>query len=93
MISEKSKEVHHYQIKALNGIHHWEDGRQDFFKAEISNISPGKVYSDKRIISVVKVNKLGRGIERLKGRDWNEKDIKRSKEMLDKIDQVMKRRE
>ncbi|GKD07202.1 hypothetical protein Tco_1186887 [Tanacetum coccineum] len=31
--------------------------------------------------------------EQLKGRDWNEKDIKRSKEMLDKIDQVMKHRE
>nr|GEX73365.1 hypothetical protein [Tanacetum cinerariifolium] len=56
MISERwSKEVHRYQIKALNGIHHWEDGRQDFFKAEISNISPGKVYSYKRIIYVVRV--------------------------------------
>ncbi|GJV17049.1 hypothetical protein Tco_1362372, partial [Tanacetum coccineum] len=36
---------------------------------------------------------LGQGNERLKGRDWNEKDIKRSKKMLDKIDQFMKRRE
>ncbi|GJV47699.1 hypothetical protein Tco_1437911 [Tanacetum coccineum] len=34
MISERwSKEVHCYQIEALNGIHHWEDARQDFFKA------------------------------------------------------------
>nr|GEY22066.1 hypothetical protein [Tanacetum cinerariifolium] len=56
MIFERwSKEVHRYQIKALNGIHQWEDGRQDFFKAEISNISPGKVYSYKRIIYVVRV--------------------------------------
>nr|GEY66684.1 hypothetical protein [Tanacetum cinerariifolium] len=198
MVSERwSKEVHRYQIEALNGIHHWKDRRQDFFKAEINNKTPRKVYSDKRIISVVSVvvkrkwgyrfvssivvrrsdkqeytfnyadlpilnlndiedmhllkvqdklhylelefekdfnntlllfirriviknkvkdlitytmsgaekriqenliemvtkNKLGRGNERLKGRDWNEKDIKRSKEMLNKIDQVMKRRE
>ncbi|GJU47261.1 hypothetical protein Tco_1204527 [Tanacetum coccineum] len=125
----------------MNGIHHWEDGRQEFFKAEISNISLGKVYYDNRIISVVKVvvkRKWGYGflssivIRRsykkeytfsyadlhrlnlndiedmyllkvqdklhhleleLKGRYWNEKDIKRYKEMLDKIDQVMKRRE
>ncbi|GJU65688.1 hypothetical protein Tco_1247523, partial [Tanacetum coccineum] len=28
-----SKEVHRYQIEALNGIHHWEDANQDFFKA------------------------------------------------------------
>ncbi|GJS45672.1 hypothetical protein Tco_0595793 [Tanacetum coccineum] len=32
-----SKNVHRYQIEALNGIHHWEDGRQDFFKADINN--------------------------------------------------------
>ncbi|GJY28411.1 hypothetical protein Tco_0404178 [Tanacetum coccineum] len=150
----------------MNGIHHWEDGRQDFFKAEISNISPRKVYYDKRIISIVRVvvkRKWGYGFlssivvrrldkkeytfsyadlhrhnlndiedmyllkvqdklhhlklkfekdfnnalvlfiqgtmiknrvkDLLKGRDWNKKDIKRSKEMLDKIDQVIKRRE
>ncbi|GJX42177.1 hypothetical protein Tco_0257167 [Tanacetum coccineum] len=50
-----SKKIHHYQIEALNGIHYWEDGRQDFFKAAINNRSPDKVYSDKRIILVVKV--------------------------------------
>ncbi|GKE22724.1 hypothetical protein Tco_1434236 [Tanacetum coccineum] len=34
MIFERwSKEVHCYQIEALNGIHHWEDARQDIFKA------------------------------------------------------------
>ncbi|GJZ33097.1 hypothetical protein Tco_0578533 [Tanacetum coccineum] len=38
-----------------NGVHHWEDTRQYFFKAEINNTSPGKVYSDKKIISVVRV--------------------------------------
>ncbi|GKD60062.1 hypothetical protein Tco_1297571 [Tanacetum coccineum] len=50
-----SKEVHRYPIEALNGIHHWEYARQDFFKAEINNISLVKVYSDKKIISVVRV--------------------------------------
>ncbi|GKB22155.1 hypothetical protein Tco_0856078 [Tanacetum coccineum] len=44
----------HYAA-SLDEIHYWEDGRQDFFKAEINNISPGKVYSDKRITSVVRV--------------------------------------
>ncbi|GKC28692.1 hypothetical protein Tco_1035986 [Tanacetum coccineum] len=36
--------------------HIQEDGIQDFFKAEINNRSPDKVYSDKRIISVVRVD-------------------------------------
>ncbi|GKA72118.1 hypothetical protein Tco_0778334 [Tanacetum coccineum] len=74
---------------------------QDFFKAEINHRSPSKVYFDKRIISVIQENlidmvnknELGRGNKRLKGRDWNDKDIKRSTDMLDKIDQVMKRME
>ncbi|GJY72722.1 P-loop containing nucleoside triphosphate hydrolase, partial [Tanacetum coccineum] len=30
-----SKKIHPYQIDALNGIHHWDDARKDFFKAEI----------------------------------------------------------
>ncbi|GKA15983.1 hypothetical protein Tco_0695730 [Tanacetum coccineum] len=133
-----SKEVHYYHIEALNGIHHWEDARQDFFKAKINNISPHKVYSgtdDKipctmsgtekgvvylnqynrlslmklnevhkfydgtlmkirdNLLEIVTKNKLGRGNKRLKGRDWNDKDIKRSNEMLDKIDQIMKHKE
>ncbi|GJT92516.1 hypothetical protein Tco_1081361 [Tanacetum coccineum] len=38
MIPDKSsKKIHNYQIEALNGIHNWEDGRHDFFKAEINN--------------------------------------------------------
>ncbi|GJY10127.1 hypothetical protein Tco_0378312 [Tanacetum coccineum] len=40
----------------LQGTTYKEDGRQDFFKAEINNRSLYKVYSDKRIILVVKVN-------------------------------------
>ncbi|GJU63281.1 hypothetical protein Tco_1245116 [Tanacetum coccineum] len=45
------------------------------------------------LINMVNKNELGHGNKRLKGRDWNEKDIKRSNEMLDKIDQTMKHRE
>ncbi|GJV79324.1 hypothetical protein Tco_1515194 [Tanacetum coccineum] len=45
------------------------------------------------LIDMVNKNELGRGNKRLKGRDCNDKDIKRSIEMLDKIDQVMKRME
>ncbi|GJS97276.1 hypothetical protein Tco_0804244 [Tanacetum coccineum] len=45
------------------------------------------------LIDMVNKNELGRGNKRLKGRDWNDKDIKRSTEMLDEIDQVMKSRE
>ncbi|GJU65689.1 transcriptional activator DEMETER [Tanacetum coccineum] len=45
------------------------------------------------LIDMVNKNELGRGNARLKGRDWNDKDVKRSTEMLDKIDQVMKRQE
>ncbi|GJZ38037.1 transposon ty3-I gag-pol polyprotein [Tanacetum coccineum] len=46
-----SKEDKCYQIEALNGIHHWEDARQDF-KASINNITLGKVYTDMKIIYV-----------------------------------------
>ncbi|GJY61492.1 hypothetical protein Tco_0462149 [Tanacetum coccineum] len=51
-----SKKIHRYQIEAQNGIHHWEDGRQDFFKVKINNKSLDKVYSDKRIILIVRVD-------------------------------------
>ncbi|GKC86309.1 hypothetical protein Tco_1142026 [Tanacetum coccineum] len=43
------------------------------------------------LIDMLNKNKLGQSNERFKGRDRNDKDVKRSKEMVDKIDQVMKR--
>ncbi|GKA37228.1 hypothetical protein Tco_0723793 [Tanacetum coccineum] len=49
------KETHRYIFKAINGIHHWEDSRIDFFKAEMSTRTEGSVYSDLRIISIVHV--------------------------------------
>ncbi|GJZ74773.1 hypothetical protein Tco_0639238, partial [Tanacetum coccineum] len=40
-----SKEVYLYHVDALNGIHHWDDMRKDFFKAEMGlrEASPPKV--------------------------------------------------
>nr|GEW40235.1 hypothetical protein [Tanacetum cinerariifolium] len=55
MIPKKwSKEVHRYHFVALNGIHHWEEDIIDFFKAGMSVVTKGNVYSDLRIKSVVK---------------------------------------
>ncbi|GJZ41263.1 hypothetical protein Tco_0588149 [Tanacetum coccineum] len=50
-----SKETHRYIFEALNGIHHQEDSRIDFFKAEMSTRTEGSVYSDLRIKTVVHV--------------------------------------
>ncbi|GKD44512.1 hypothetical protein Tco_1269157, partial [Tanacetum coccineum] len=50
-----SKKIYRYQFEALNSIHHWDDVRKDFFKADMGNRSSYKVYSDKRIIYVVRV--------------------------------------
>ncbi|GJS53633.1 hypothetical protein Tco_0626995 [Tanacetum coccineum] len=56
MISDRwCKETYLYIFEALNGIHHWEDSRIDFFKAEMSNRSKRKVYSDLRIKLVVRI--------------------------------------
>nr|GEV49095.1 hypothetical protein [Tanacetum cinerariifolium] len=40
--------------EALSGIHHLDDVRKDFFKVEMGNKSSDKVYSDKRIIFVIR---------------------------------------
>ncbi|GKA05962.1 hypothetical protein Tco_0685082 [Tanacetum coccineum] len=56
MIPDKwSKETHRCVFEALNGIHHWEDGIIDFFKAEMSTKTEGSVYSDLRIKPVVRI--------------------------------------
>ncbi|GJT71570.1 hypothetical protein Tco_1030856 [Tanacetum coccineum] len=44
------------------------------------------------LIDMVTKNKLGTGNKRLKGRDWTDMDVKKSHEMIDKIDKVLKRR-
>nr|GEX48326.1 hypothetical protein [Tanacetum cinerariifolium] len=51
-----SKEVLRYHFKALNGIHHWEENIIDFFKAGMSDVTKGNVFSDLRIKSVVHID-------------------------------------
>ncbi|GJZ55746.1 hypothetical protein Tco_0610939 [Tanacetum coccineum] len=50
-----SKEVRRYHFEALNGIRHWEEDKIDFFKAGMSAVTKGNVYSDLRIKSVVHI--------------------------------------
>nr|GEY27849.1 hypothetical protein [Tanacetum cinerariifolium] len=45
------------------------------------------------LVAMVKRNKLGTTNKRLKRRDWTVMDVKKSNEMVDKIDKVLKRRE
>ncbi|GKD63895.1 hypothetical protein Tco_1306003, partial [Tanacetum coccineum] len=52
------KQVRHYHFEALNGIHHWEEDRFDFFKGGMSAVTKGNVYSDLRIKSVFYVPRL-----------------------------------
>nr|GEV33274.1 hypothetical protein [Tanacetum cinerariifolium] len=51
-----SKEVRRYPFEALNGIHHWEENRIDFFKEGISALTKGNVFSDLRINSFVRID-------------------------------------
>nr|GEW81780.1 hypothetical protein [Tanacetum cinerariifolium] len=51
-----SKEVRCYHFKALNGIHHWEENRIDFYKARMSVITEGNVFSDLRIKLVIRID-------------------------------------
>ncbi|GKF25925.1 hypothetical protein Tco_0081819 [Tanacetum coccineum] len=48
-----SKEVRRYHFEVLNGIHHWEEYIIDLFKAGMSAITEGNVFSDLMIKSVV----------------------------------------
>ncbi|GKA00985.1 hypothetical protein Tco_0673650 [Tanacetum coccineum] len=45
------------------------------------------------LIDMVTKNKLGKGSKRLKGRDWTDDDVVKSKKMVKNIDQTLKRRE
>ncbi|GJS18470.1 hypothetical protein Tco_0412942 [Tanacetum coccineum] len=45
------------------------------------------------LIDMVKKNKLGTDKKRLKGRDWIDMDVEKSKKTVDKIDKTLKRRE
>nr|GEX42578.1 hypothetical protein [Tanacetum cinerariifolium] len=45
------------------------------------------------LIDMLSKNKLGRGNKRLKGRDWTDYDVKSSREMLKKIDEILRHKE
>nr|GEV18052.1 putative ribonuclease H-like domain-containing protein [Tanacetum cinerariifolium] len=51
-----SKEVRCFIFEALNGIHHWEENRIDFFKVGMSAVTEGNIFSDLRIKSVVHID-------------------------------------
>ncbi|GKC52936.1 hypothetical protein Tco_1075681 [Tanacetum coccineum] len=51
-----SKEVRCYHFEALNGIHHWEENRIDFFKARMRAVTEGNIFLDLRIKSVVSID-------------------------------------
>ncbi|GJX26455.1 hypothetical protein Tco_0232751 [Tanacetum coccineum] len=126
-----SKEVCRYHFEALNGIHHWEEEKIDFFKAGISAIIEVRRSDDKEyefsyadlprlsmndvedmyllqvqdklhhlllefvkgfnnaLFMFIRIT-LGCGNKRMKGRDWTDYDVKSSKEMLKKIDEILK---
>nr|GFC06358.1 hypothetical protein [Tanacetum cinerariifolium] len=48
--------VRHYHFEALNGIHHWEENRIDFFKVGMSAVTEGNAISDLRVKSVVRID-------------------------------------
>ncbi|GJT99545.1 hypothetical protein Tco_1109884 [Tanacetum coccineum] len=76
-----SKKIHCYPINALNGIHHWEDARKDFFIVKMGNRSSDKVYSDKRINYVVKVN-MNKSLPRLSLNDVEDMYLLKVQDML-----------
>ncbi|GJZ93376.1 hypothetical protein Tco_0665441 [Tanacetum coccineum] len=51
-----SKEVRRYHFEALNGIHHWDDKRIDFFKAGMSAVTERNVFLVLRIKSVIHID-------------------------------------
>ncbi|GJV79170.1 hypothetical protein Tco_1515040, partial [Tanacetum coccineum] len=94
------EETHHYLFEALNGIHHWEDSRIDFFKVQIIRRSDDNEYefsyadlSRLSLYDVKDITSSVRATKRLKRRDWTDDDVVKSNEMVKKIDQTLKRRE
>nr|GEV53568.1 hypothetical protein [Tanacetum cinerariifolium] len=76
-------------------VNRWEKDRIDFFKAGMSVVTKGNIYPDLRIKSILSSSckeELG-GNKRLKGRDWIDYDVKSSREMLKKIDEILRHKE
>ncbi|GJS96397.1 hypothetical protein Tco_0803365 [Tanacetum coccineum] len=62
-----------------------------------NRLSEVKKFSDGTLVKIqfdmLSKNKLGSGKKRLKGRDWTDYDVKSSREMLKKIDEILRHRE
>ncbi|GJT81689.1 hypothetical protein Tco_1056031 [Tanacetum coccineum] len=58
-------------------------------------LSEVKKFCDGTLVKIQEnlIDMLGSGNKRLKGRDWTDYDVKSSKEMLKKIDEILKHRE
>ncbi|GKA90258.1 hypothetical protein Tco_0812128 [Tanacetum coccineum] len=78
-----SKEIRHYHFEALNG--------DPMIKS--MNLAMQIYLDSENLIDMLSKNKLGSGNKRLKGRDWTDYDVKSLKEMLKKIDAILKHRE
>nr|GEY87950.1 hypothetical protein [Tanacetum cinerariifolium] len=62
--------------------------------SEVKKFSGGTLVKiQENMIDMLSKNKLGSSNKRLKGRDWTDCDVKSSREMLKKIDEVLRHRE
>ncbi|GJZ49460.1 hypothetical protein Tco_0603650 [Tanacetum coccineum] len=62
--------------------------------SEVKKFSDGTLVKiQENMIDMLSKNKLGSGNKRLKGRDWIDYDVKTSREILKKIDEILRHRE
>ncbi|GJU05498.1 hypothetical protein Tco_1121928 [Tanacetum coccineum] len=61
---------------------------------EVYKFSDGTLVKiQENLIEMLSKNKLGSGNKRLNGRDWTDYDVRSSREMLKKIDEILRHRE
>ncbi|GKE79659.1 hypothetical protein Tco_1545779 [Tanacetum coccineum] len=62
--------------------------------SEVKKLCDGTLVKiQENLIDMMSKNKLGSGNKRLKGRDWTDYDVKSSREVLKKIDEILGHRE
>nr|GFB49745.1 hypothetical protein [Tanacetum cinerariifolium] len=62
--------------------------------SEVMNFGDGTLVKiQENLIDMLSKNKLGSGNKRLMGRDWTDYNVKSSREMLKKIDEILRQRE
>ncbi|GKC28459.1 hypothetical protein Tco_1035753 [Tanacetum coccineum] len=62
--------------------------------SEVKKFSDGTLVKiQENLIDMLSKNKLGSGNKRLKGRDWTDYDLKSSREMLKKIDEILRHKD